>query len=609
MQKLDVLRQYFGYTAFRPGQEALIDSILSGRDTFGVMPTGAGKSLCYQVPALLFEGITLVVSPLISLMKDQVSALCQAGVRAAYLNSSLTFPQYRRALANARAGLYKILYAAPERLLTEEFLAFARQARIDLVTVDEAHCISQWGQDFRPSYLKVPEFIEQLDRRPVVAAFTATATAHVREDTVRLLGLRDPYTLTTGFDRANLYFEVARPADKLEALRRFLRENPEKSGIVYCATRKTVEEVCARLQAEGVAATRYHAGLAAEERQANQDDFLYDRRPVMVATNAFGMGIDKSNVGFVVHYNMTKNMEGYYQEAGRAGRDGQPAQCILYYSGQDVATQQFLIEKGEENAELTPEETARIRKQELERLKLMTFYCHTTDCLREYILRYFGENPPNYCGNCGNCNGHFEEADVTEEARVLLETIARTGQRFGAKMVLDVARGSANARIRAGGFQNLPVYGKLSGVKEKRLRAVLHQLGLLGVVQTVGEEYPVLRLGEGAEEFWRSGRTLSMKLAREEEPPKPKAVRGTVPVHPSLFAALRALRAKLAARQGVPAYVIFSDATLQDMCARLPSDKEEMLEVSGVGDAKFARYGEAFLKEIAAFIDANGIPF
>ena len=609
MEKTEVLRQYFGYASFRKGQEALIDSILEGRDTLGIMPTGAGKSLCFQVPALMLEGVTLVISPLISLMKDQVSALCQAGIRAAYLNSSLTYPQYRKALANACAGVYKIIYVAPERLLTEEFLAFSHRVRIALVTVDEAHCISQWGQDFRPSYLKVPEFVAQLDERPVLAAFTATATEEVKRDIAAMLSLRDPFTITTGFNRDNLYFEVDKPPDKMAALLRYLRDNPGKSGIVYCTTRKTVEEVCQKLRTAGFPATRYHAGLSPEERRDNQEDFLYDRAPLMVATNAFGMGIDKSNVAFVLHYNMPGSMEAYYQEAGRAGRDGQPAQCILYYSGQDVATNRFLIEHGEGAPDADEETTARLREQDKERLKQMTFYCHTADCLREYILRYFGETPENYCGNCGNCSRNFEEADVTREAQLLVEGIARTGQRFGAKMVLDILRGSGNARILSGGFDKLPVYGKLAGVGEKRLRAILQFLELRGFVESTGDEYPVLRLRETAEDLMREDAALTMKIAREEAPAPARKSREPVPANPGLFDALRALRAKLAASQSVPAYVVFSDATLRDMCARLPADADEMLEVSGVGQAKFAKYGEAFLGAIRDYTDKNGIPF
>ena len=387
-----VLKQYFGHVTFREGQEELIQQILSGRDAFGIMPTGAGKSICYQVPALMLDGITLVVSPLISLMKDQVNALVQSGVQAAYLNSSLTVGQYAKVLALAAQGAYKILYVAPERLLVEAFVQFALQTRIAMVTVDEAHCVSQWGQDFRPSYLKILEFVDRLSYRPVISAFTATATMEVLEDVIRMLRLQDPYVVTTGFDRKNLSFSVQTPGSRMPALLEILRGYRGKSGIVYCATRKTVESVCAELNRKGMDATMYHAGLDNDVRHQNQDDFLFDRRTIMVATNAFGMGIDKSNVSFVVHYNMPKNLESYYQEAGRAGRDGEPADCILLYGAQDVRTNQFLIEANRDTeGGLTPQMQQAVIRKDMDRLKSMTFYCATTDCLRAYILRYFGE--------------------------------------------------------------------------------------------------------------------------------------------------------------------------------------------------------------------------
>ena len=387
MTKEEILRQYFGYSQFRQGQEMLIDSILAGTDTLGIMPTGAGKSICYQVPALIFQGITLVISPLISLMKDQVGALNAAGVHAAYLNSSLTQGQYFKALDFARQGRYPIIYVAPERLLTDSFLDFALNAKIAMVAVDEAHCVSQWGQDFRPSYLKIVEFIDRLKKRPVISAFTATATRQVREDIIRILRLQEPTVLTTGFDRSNLYFAVKSPKDRYSSLVNDLERHRGESGIIYCLTRKTVEEVCGKLIKDGFTATRYHAGLSDEERRHNQDDFIYDRSPIMVATNAFGMGIDKSNVRFVIHYNMPKNMESYYQEAGRAGRDGEPAECILNYGGQDVVTNQLFIEHNQDNEALSPETRALVQEQDRERLKKMTFYCFTNDCLRSYILR------------------------------------------------------------------------------------------------------------------------------------------------------------------------------------------------------------------------------
>ena len=445
--KLQVLEHYFGYPAFRPGQEELIDALLAGRDAVGIMPTGAGKSLCYQVPALLMKGITLVVSPLISLMKDQVTALVQNGVRGAYLNSSLSWNQYQAALRNARAGVYKIIYVAPERLLTPEFLEFAKSAPISMVTIDEAHCVSQWGQDFRPSYLTIPEFVEALPHRPVVSAFTATATPRVRKDILSLLALQDPLVTVTSFDRPNLYFEVRRPKDKLQETLKLLRERREKSGIIYCATRKAVEDVCQTLQEQGYAATRYHAGLTDQERQKNQEDFLYDRATVMVATNAFGMGIDKSNVAFVIHYNMPKDLESYYQEAGRAGRDGQPAECFLLYSGQDVGLNRFLFTRSEENQDLDEKALEQLIRQNEQRLRAMTNYCHTTACLREYILHYFGEHAPTQCGNCQNCTGHFQQLDITVPAREILSCVRYLGQRYGIKMVLDVVRGSKNEKI------------------------------------------------------------------------------------------------------------------------------------------------------------------
>lgn len=401
--KYELLKEYFGYDTYRKGQEEVIDGILSGRDVLGIMPTGAGKSVCYQIPALMFSGITIVISPLISLMQDQVASLNQAGIHAAYLNSSLTYRQYLTALKYARSGRYKIIYVAPERLETTEFLAFAMYADISMVCVDEAHCVSQWGQDFRPSYLRIIEFIAQLEKRPVVSAFTATATCDVRDDIIRILQLKDPMILTTGFDRSNLFFQTERPKDKFEALKRHMRAFEGQSGVIYCLTRKTVEEVCEKLIREGYPATRYHAGLTPEERKENQEAFIYDTKPIMVATNAFGMGIDKSNVRYVIHYNMPKNMEGYYQEAGRAGRDGEPSKCILLYSPQDIAVNRYFIENNNRNEELTQDEQEFIRKLDEKRLQQMSMYCVTHKCLRTYILNYFGERGPANCGGCSNC--------------------------------------------------------------------------------------------------------------------------------------------------------------------------------------------------------------
>ena len=495
--KIEILKQYFGYDHFREGQEQLIDSILAGRDAVGVMPTGAGKSICFQVPALLFDGITLVISPLISLMKDQVNALTQAGVRAAYINSSLTEKQIYIALKNARNGAYKIIYIAPERLKTSDFLDFTTSAHISMVTVDEAHCISQWGQDFRPSYMEIADFITRLPKRPVVSAFTATATPKVRDDIVSLLRLQDPTVLVTGFDRKNLYFEVQKPQDKFAALTEFLSDKKDKSGIVYCSTRNTVEEVCQRLKEKGYNASRYHAGLSDSERHTNQDEFLYDNVQIMVATNAFGMGIDKSNVSFVVHFNMPKNIESYYQEAGRAGRSGEAADCLLLYSGQDVRTNMFFIENSKDVEYPDKETETMLKERDRQRLKDMTFFCHTNDCLRCYILKYFGERPGNFCGNCNNCNSHFESIDVTIDAQKILSCVYRAKERYGVKMIIDVLRGSKNEKLLRLGLDRLSTYN-ISELSEKRLRDIISYLVLNEFMYITNDEYPVLKLGSRA---------------------------------------------------------------------------------------------------------------
>ena len=602
--KASVLNHYFGYSSFREGQEPIIDAILSGRDAAAVMPTGAGKSLCFQVPAILSSGITLVISPLISLMKDQVMALNQNGVRAAYLNSSLTPGQFRTALRYAWQGEYKIIYVAPERLATAAFREFAAAADISLVAVDEAHCVSQWGQDFRPSYLSIPEFIRFLPRRPVVAAFTATATLKVREDILRLLELRDPFIHMGGFNRENLYFEVRRPADKRAELLSLLKERQGKSGIIYCSTRKNVEQVALELAKRGYAAARYHAGLSDEERQKSQEDFLYDRKTVMVATNAFGMGIDKSNVSFVIHYNMPKDLESYYQEAGRAGRDGEAADCVLLYSGQDVITNQYLMDHAEENENLEPEARAIVRAQNQERLKWMTWYCHTEGCLRAYILEYFGEKPPAYCGGCGNCLRLVEERDVTDIARKIAACVKDTGCRYGVKLIIDVLRGANTERIRRLGLTGYPGYGSLKGEKESQLRDILRQLEMKGYLAVTEGDYPILTLGEEARSLLAGEASVSVKVTKEAAVPSGsrKAGKGKAGGRaaagsgdPGLFDALRRLRAEIASAQGVPAYLVFSNAALEDMCLRRPRDEEEFLEVSGVGQAKLERYGEQFL--------------
>ncbi|MFR6314669.1 MAG: RecQ family ATP-dependent DNA helicase [[Clostridium] innocuum] len=515
MKDYEVLKKYFGYESFREGQQELITNILERHDVLGIMPTGAGKSICYQVPAVMLEGITLVISPLISLMKDQVGTLNEAGIRAAYLNSSLSYAQYRKALSLARGYTYKIIYVAPERLMSDEFLSFAKEMKISMVCVDEAHCVSQWGQDFRPHYLHIREFLKEMPQRPIVSAFTATATTQVKEDILQLLDMKDPYTITTGFDRKNLYFAVEKPKDKYQALLHYVKQHTEDAGIVYCLSRKTVEEVCDRLCADGFAATRYHAGLSDAERMNNQNDFIYDRKTIMVATNAFGMGIDKSNVRFVVHFNMPKNMESYYQEAGRAGRDGEQADCILLYSGKDVRLNQFLIEQGSGHEDMEEAVRMELQQKEKERLKSMTFYCTIPSCLRHYMLKYFGEESDGFCGSCSNCLTQYEECDIRMEASRLVECIRHSGERFGKTMIVDIVKGSANAKIKSYHLDRNPAYGSLKDSSRNHLYEILQHLQFQGILKQSEDGYSVLSIHQ--EELLPTDGPLMMKIVKEKQ--------------------------------------------------------------------------------------------
>ncbi len=609
MDKLTVLREHFGYSSFREGQERLIDAVLAGRDAFGIMPTGGGKSLCYQIPALMLDGVTFVISPLIALMHDQVTALRDAGIPAAYLNSSLSYEQMRTVFANIRAGKYRLVYVAPERLETEGFLRLAQELSVTFLAVDEAHCISQWGQDFRPSYLKIAEFIQVLQKRPTVAAFTATATEEVRRDVVRILELRDPCTVITDFDRPNLRYTVSRAAKKDAELLRLLRERPGKSGIVYCATRKNVENVCSMLCGHGIAATRYHAGLAEEERRQNQEDFVCDRKSVMVATNAFGMGIDKSNVRFVIHYNMPQSPEAYYQEAGRAGRDGEHADCILLYSGADAVTARFLIEHAEENEALSEQERQCVTEMNLKRLQAMIRYCKTTACLRGCLLRYFGQEPAEKCGNCSNCLAQFRERDITQEAGKILSCVKRIENRLhyhvGATLVIAVLRGSGEQRIRKLGLDRLSTYGIMKEHSAAELSLLIEGLEQQGYLYTE-PVYRTLRVAESAGEVLFGGKAVSLAVKQAPVPPPERMKKSpgadrTAPEDPALFEALRALRRQIAAEEQIPPYIVFTDATLRDMAAKKPRNEEELLAVSGVGKYKRGKYGRAFLEEIAKY--------
>ena len=652
MNKHDILQRYFGYDTFRPGQEYLIDALLEGKDVLGIMPTGAGKSVCYQIPALLLPGVTLVISPLISLMKDQVQALNQAGIHAAYINSSLTEGQIRKALQLASKGQYKIIYVAPERLETYGFEQFALSSEISMVAVDEAHCISQWGQDFRPSYLKITEFLRKLPRRPVLGAFTATATEVVKNDIVSALELRHPRQLVTGFDRKNLYFAVESPKNKERFLLEYVKEHRQESGIIYCATRKNVEKVCELLTLEGISATRYHAGLSDQERIENQEDFIYDRKPVMVATNAFGMGIDKSNVRYVVHFNMPQSMENYYQEAGRAGRDGEGAECVLLYSPQDVVIGRFLMEQKQNSSgesENVLENVWRTQAQDEERLKKMAAYCNTTGCLRRFILNYFGEERTEDCGQCGNCQKEYQKRDVSEEARAVISCIQEQGQRYGISVVIGTLRGAATARMWKIGAEQYACYGALKAWKETDLRSLVDQMIGQEILEQTEGKYALLRLLPAAEEVMRGERAVTFLY--EEEPVDEKAREipgktagrtsagrkgragrsgerspGSAPgnaqgrrsagrANPKydvltargleLFDRLREARMEIAKEEKIPPYIVFSDKTLVDMCVKLPMNKDQMLAVTGVGQQKLEKYGPRFLQEILSFTDGQ----
>lgn len=605
---LETLKTYFGYDTFREGQEKIVEAILTNRDVLAIMPTGAGKSICYQIPALMLPGITLVISPLISLMQDQVKALNDAGIHAAFINSSLTENQISKALYLAASGRYKIIYVAPERLENYEFLEFARNVEISMVTVDEAHCISQWGQDFRPSYLKIVEFIKNLPKRPIVSAFTATATEEVKNDILCTLSLADPEVVITGFDRKNLYYSVENIRRKDEFIMEYIEKHPTESGIIYCATRKNVDNLFELLFKRGVPVTRYHAGLTNETRKKNQDDFIYDRTPVIIATNAFGMGIDKSNVRYVIHYNMPQSMENYYQEAGRAGRDGENSQCILLFSLQDVMIDRMLLDN-KDFSDVDEEDEYLIRQRDIRRLQTMEGYCKTTGCLRNYILEYFGEKTSGPCDNCGNCHREYHEVDMTAEAKWVVNCVAETRGRYGLTIVLGTLMGAKRARLRELRTEQYKSYGALSGHSEAELRTLISQMTEMGYLYQTQEKYSVLKLGNITPLKDENIRVI-MRTYEEKEPDKKKKIQKTVRKRSTdaltsagydLFEILRKLRLEIAKEESMPPYIIFSDKTLIDMCVKKPSDEEEMLNVSGVGANKLKKYGQRFLQEIQKF--------
>lgn len=580
-----ILQKFYGYEDFRPGQKKVVESLLNKNDTVAIMPTGAGKSICFQIPALLFEGVTLVISPLISLMKDQVDSLRQLGIAAVYINSSVSKAQLYKDLQDISAGFYKIIYIAPERLTSEYLPDSFKNLNISMVAVDEAHCLSQWGHDFRPSYRNILNFTNSLRIKPIISAFTATATPEVKTDIINLLGLKQPNVFVTGFDRANLYFSVLRGEVKDKFVIDYVKKHQDEAGIIYVGTRKDVDALQVLLEIKGIKAGRYHAGMTDEERNQMQEDFLYDNLSVMVATNAFGMGIDKPNVRYVIHYNMPKNMEAYYQEAGRAGRDGLSGNCILLYSPQDTQLQKFLISKSTESE---------IRQQlEYKRLQLMVDYCHTPQCLRAFILHYFGEfDVEEHCDNCSNCKLEGELIDITIDAQKVLSCVYRMHERFGVKMIAEVLKGSKSAKVKQFNFERLSTYGLMKERKLKDISDLILRLSAMQYLDITESQYPVVTLNELSWQVLRGQKKVWQKMVIVK---KAKA-KG------ELFEALRSLRKELATKEKLPPYMIFSDATLTQMATDKPTDLELMKNIRGVGEFKLQKYGEEFLTVIKSYI-------
>lgn len=597
----NLLKKFFGYENFRPGQDEIIKHLLFQEDCLGIMPTGAGKSICYQIPAMLLSGVTIVISPLISLMKDQVDSLNEIGIPATYINSTLTESEYLQTIENVLYNVYKIIYVAPERLNSDTFINLLNKLNISMITIDEAHCVSQWGHDFRPSYREIANVILNLKKRPIVSAFTATATQIVKDDIINLLHLSNPFTLTTGFDRKNLSFSVEIPENKKQFIMEFLKNNSKDSGIIYCSTRKTVDSLYDELINLGYSVSKYHGGMSETARTKSQEDFTYDRVQIMIATNAFGMGIDKSNIRYVIHYNMPKDLESYYQEAGRAGRDGDSSKCILLFSRADIVTNKFLIEQ-------TPSDFG--HKIEYDKLNDIIDYCNTDKCLRKYILEYFDEITTfDNCNNCSNCLSDIETTDITLDSKKILSCIKRMNERFGSGLVTDVLKGSKSAKIKSFGFDKLSTYGIMSEYTKDTIKDLIYFLVTEGYIKTVGDKYPILVLNKSANDVLFSNKQVLIKRKIEKIVSKTIASssKEELDYDINLFEILRNLRMEIAQINNIPPFIVFTDVSLKEMSTYFPINVESMLQISGVGVNKLEKYGTIFIETISNYVLENDI--